>query len=166
VFVGWYRTPGGKPAAYSISLPYDAAARWQLTTRSTVELSLAALDQNAPVPPGAGRQQVRASVERLAPEFTIELVASDGTTVTAPTSRFVDIPPPLKEKFTKFDFVERDRYGNDWEPVFQTVRAPLSAFAGVDGHTLDPQKLVAVRLRFDRTATGVICISGIGFGSD
>ena len=166
VFLGWYRTPERQPAVYSITLPAGAAGKWRLSDRSTVELSLAALDQSAPVPPGAARQQVGASDERPAPEFTIELVSSDGTTVTAPTSRFADIPPPLKEKFTKFDLVERDRYGSDWEPVFQTLRAPLSAFAGVDGHTLDPQKLVGVRLRFDRTATSVICIGGIGFGSE
>ena len=151
---------------YSVSLPGDAASRWQLTDRSTVELSVASLDQNAPTPRGVARQQARTPDEGRAPDFTIELVASDGTAVAAPASRFVEIPPPFKEKFTKFDFVERDRYGNDWEPVFQTVRAPLSAFAGVNGHALDPQKLVAVRLRFDRTATSVICISGIGLGSE
>jgi hypothetical protein len=50
--------------------------------------------------------------------------------------------------------------------IRKTVRAPLSAFLGANGHALDPQKLVAVRLRFDRTATSVICISGIGFGSE
>jgi dienelactone hydrolase len=166
VFLGWYRTPARQPAVYSIALPRDAASRWRLSDHSTGEVSLAPLDQNAPVPPGAARQQVRASDERPAPEFTIELVSSDGTTVTAPSSRFADIPPPLKEKFTKFNFVERDRYGNDWEPVFQTVRAPLSAFTGVDGHPLDPQQLVALRVRFDRTPTSVICISGIGFGSE
>jgi hypothetical protein len=90
---------------------------------------------------------VRTSEGREAPDFTIELAASDGTTVTAPVSRFADVPPVLQEKFTKLDFVERDRYGNNWEPVFQTVRAPLSAFASVDGRMLDPQKLVAVRVR-------------------
>ena len=131
-----------------------------------MELSLAGLDEDAPLPRGAPRPPAQASHERESPDFTIELVANDGRVLTAPASRFADTPPPLKEKFTKIDFVERDRYGNDWEPVFQTVRAPLSAFAGVDGHTLDPQKLVAVRLRFDRTATSVICISGIGFGSE
>ena len=43
----------------------------------------------------------------------------------------------------------------------ETVRAPLAAFQGID-----PSKLTAVRLKFDRTAMSVICISGIGFGQE
>ena len=52
---------------------------------------------------------MRTSDERETPDFTIELATSDGTIVSAPASRFADTPPPLKEKFTKIDFVERDR---------------------------------------------------------
>jgi dienelactone hydrolase len=166
VFLGWYHTEGRPPATYTVSLPDDAAATWRLTDDSTMELSVAALDQDAPVPPGAHRSQATNGGDREAPDFTIELIASDGTTAAAPVSRFGEIPPPLKEKFTKFDFVERDRYTRDSEPVFQTIRAPLSVFA-VDGkHRFDTRKLAAVRLRFDRTAESVICIGGIGFGSD
>ena len=36
-------------------------------------------------------------------------------------------------------------------------------FAG-GSKAFDPAKLSAVRLRFDRTAMSVICISGLGFG--
>jgi hypothetical protein len=50
--------------------------------------------------------------------------------------------------------------------VFQTVRVPLGAFTAAGQAAFDPQKLAVVRLRFDSTSTGVICISGIGFGSE
>jgi hypothetical protein len=76
-------------------------------------------------------------------------------------SRFAAIPPPLKKKFTKLDALETAAYEKDWEPVLQTVRAPLAAFQGID-----PAKVTAVRLKFDRTAMSVICISGIGFGQE
>jgi hypothetical protein len=76
-------------------------------------------------------------------------------------SRFAAIPPPLKEKFTKVDPMENAAYEKDWEPVLQTVRAPLAAFQGID-----PSKVTVVRLKFDRTAMSVICISGIGFGQE
>jgi len=99
--------------------------------------------------------------ERESPDFTIALVTSDGTTASAPVSRFAAIPPPLKEKFTKLDALETAAYEKDWEPVLQTVRAPLAAFQGID-----PAKVTAVRLKFDRTAMSVICISGIGFGQE
>ena len=165
LFLGWYRAQGSTPAVYSISFPQEAKRNWRLTDRSTIELSVAALDQDAPVPPGVTRNP-RARTDREAPDFTIELVASDGTTAAAPVSRFAEIPPPLKEMFTKLAFVERDQYDRDWEPVFQTIRVPLSAFASAGGPGFGFQKLVALRFRFDRTATNVIIISGIGFGSE
>ena len=166
LFLGWRRLQGRTPPVYTISLPRDSAQVWHLNNQSTVELSIAVLDQDAPFPSGAARERQRAASHREAPDFTIELIASDGRAVEAPVQRFADIPPPLKETFTKFDFVEGDRYGRDWEPVFQTIRAPLAAFTATGGPTFDPQKLVAIRLKFDRTATSVVCISGIGFGSD
>jgi hypothetical protein len=80
-------------------------------------------------------------------------------------SRFAEIPPPLKTTMTKMEFVEKGSYPKDWEPVFQTVRVPLAAFTdGTSG--FDPAKLSAIRLRFDRSATAVICMSAIGIGKD
>jgi len=87
-------------------------------------------------------------------------------TASAPVSRFAAVPPPLKEKFTKLDLIEDVAYEKDWEPVLQTVRAPLAAFQGTNGKPFDPARLAAVRLKFDRTAMYVICISGIGFGQE
>jgi hypothetical protein len=81
-------------------------------------------------------------------------------------SRFAAVPPPFKEKFTKFDPMEEVAYDKDWEPVFQTVRVPLSSFQGTSGSKpFDPRKLSTVRLKFDRTAMSVICISGVGFAA-
>jgi hypothetical protein len=80
-------------------------------------------------------------------------------------SRFASIPPPFKEKFTKLAMTDDEGYNQDWEVVFQTVRAPLSAFqpAG-NSKVLDPAKLRIMRRKFDRTPMYKICISSIGFG--
>ena len=92
-------------------------------------------------------------------------MASDGAVASAPVTRFAAIPPPLKVKFTKLDVLDSQRYEKDWEPVFQTVRVPLMAFQSVGGAMrFDLRKLTMVRLKFDRTAMAVICVSGIGFG--
>jgi hypothetical protein len=48
--------------------------------------------------------------------------------------------------------------------VLQTVRIPIAAFQSAGSRPLNPQKLATVRLKFDRTAMSVICISGVGFG--
>ena len=74
------------------------------------------------------------------------------------------IPPPFKEQFTKLAILDEKGYEKDWEPVFQTVRIPLGSFRTDGAKRFDPAKLNAARLKFDRTAMSVICISGIGFG--
>lgn len=45
-----------------------------------------------------------------------------------------------KEKFTKLEPMESLAYEKDWEPVFQTVSVPLTAFqSGNDSKPFDPQ---------------------------
>jgi len=171
VFLGWNRAKGAPAAAYTITLPEGAAAKWRLGKVSTIELSMAALDEDAPLPGKKKDEKDKKpdeskKKERESPDFTIELATSDGVTASAPVSRFAAIPPPLKEKFTKLDPMEDVAYEKDWEPVLQTVRAPLAAFQGAGGKPFDPAKLSVVRLKFDRTAMSVICISGIGFGQE
>jgi len=168
VFLGWNRAKGALAASYAIVLPEGAAAKWQLGAASAVQLSVAALDQDAPLP-GKKKDEDKKPDEskkkdRESPDFTIELEATDGALVRAPVSRFAAIPPPLKEKFTKFEPMEEVAYEKDWEPVFQTVRVPLASFQSAAGSKpFDPRKLSTVRLKFDRTAMSVICISGVGF---
>ena len=170
VFLGWNRAEGAPVPTYAISLPEGAAAKWNLGSHSTIELSIAALDQEAPRPGKRKDQEDKkpetaTARERDAPDFTLELVASDGAVASAPVTRFAAIPPPLKVKFTKLDVLDSQRYEKDWEPVFQTVRVPLMAFQSAGGAMrFDLRKLTMVRLKFDRTATAVICVSGIGFG--
>jgi len=166
VFLGWNRAKGAATPGYSITLPTAAAGKWKLGPGSTIEISIAALDDDAPLP-GKKKDEDKEpeTKERESPDFTIELVTGDGVIARAPASQFAAVPPPLKETFTKLSPMESDAYEKDWEPVFQTVRAPLAAFQVPGGSkAFDPAKLSAVRLRFDRTAMSVICISGLGFG--
>lgn len=157
VFLGWNRAQGAPVPTYTITLPERAAAKWRLGSHSTIELSIAALDQEAP--------EASKTSDREPPDFTLELVASDGAIASAPVTRFAAIPPPLKVKFMKLEVLESQAYEKDWEPVFQTVRVPLMAFQSAAGAMrFDLSKLNSVRLKFDRTAMAVICVSGVGFG--
>ena len=167
VFLGWNRGKGAPLATYTITLPERAASEWHLDSGSTIELSIAALDEDAPVPGKKEEEKEEKpdkskKKERESPDFTIELLATDGAIATAPVSRLAAVPPPLKERFTKLGLLESQAYEKDWEPVFQTVRASLASFES--GGRLDPSKLTIVRLKFDRTAMSVICIAGVGFG--
>ena len=179
VFLGWKRAKKAPAATYTVTLPAGAAAKWQLGEGSTVELSVAAMDEDADLP-GKKSEEEKKKIEeeekkkkeqdkskkkeREAPDFTLELVANDGATASVPVSKFMVIPPPFKEQFTKLAILDEKGYEKDWEPVFQTVRIPLADFAANGAKRLDPGKLSTVRLKFDRTEMGVICISGIGFG--
>jgi hypothetical protein len=170
VFLGWNRAKGAPPAAYTITLPEGAAARWQLSANSIVELSVAALDEDAPLPgkkkDGKEKESQKSEKkERDSPDFTIELITSDGAIAAATASRFAAVPPPLKEMFTKLGPFENQGYDKDWEPVFQTVRAPMAVFQNAGSvHEFDARKLTQVRLKFDRTPMSVLCVSSIGFG--
>jgi hypothetical protein len=170
LFLGWNRAKGAPAATYGITLPEGAAAKWQLGAASAIELSLAALDEDAPLP-GKKKDEDKKpddakKKDRESPDFTIELEAGDGATARATVSRFAAVPPPMKEKFTKLDPMEEVAYEKDWEPVFQTVRVPLASFQSASGSKpFDPRKLSTVRLKFDRTAMSVICISGVGFAA-
>ena len=172
VFLGWNRAEKAPAATYTVTLPAGAGAKWGLGSGSTLELSVAAMDEDAPLPGKKDEKKEEKNEkkeekkERESPDFSIELVTDDGETAAQPASRFVAIPPPLKEMFTKLSLIEDKAYEKDWEPVFQTVRAPMAAFVGKDGKPLDASKLSAVRLRFDRTKMSVICVSAIGFGKE
>ena len=177
VFLGWNRAKGAPAASYTLTLPAGAAAKWQLGAGSTLELSLATMDEDASLPGKKTEEEKKKEEEeekkkekskkkeRESPDFTIELVSGDGVTASAAVSKFIVIPPPFKEKFTKLGVIDEEGYKKDWEPVFQTVRVPLSGFQTAEGaKRFELEKLSAVRLKFDRTAMSVICISGIGFG--
>lgn len=179
VFLGWNRAKDAPAATYSVTLPARAASDWHLGQTSTLELSVAPMDEDVDLP-GKKKEDEKdkkkneeekkkgekeQKKERDSPDFTIELVASDGTTASAPVSKFVSIPPPFKEKFTKLQKMDEEGYSQDWEVVFQSVRVPLSAFQSTEkSKTFDPAKLTTVRLKFDRTPMYEICISSIGFG--
>jgi dienelactone hydrolase len=174
VFLGWNRAKDAPAAIYTLTLPAGAASDWHLNPSSTIEFSIAPMDEDVDLPgkkkdeasEGKKRKDEKAKKpDRSSPDFTIELATSDGVTAAAPVSRLVSIPPPFKEKFTKLRILDDEGYNQDWETIFQTVRVPLADFrpAGTSKR-FDPAKLTSVTLRFDRTPMYKICISGVGFG--
>jgi len=156
VFLGWKNPQGGKAASYQLTLSEKAVSEWKLDERSTVEVSVAALDEDPREPAGKNEDQPEPKKERESPDFTLQLITPAGV-ASVPVSRFQSIPPPLKAKLVKLNLNDDAK---DWEPVFQTVRIPLRAFG------VAPSQLRALRLQFDRSPTAVICISAIGFGRE
>ncbi len=174
VFLGWNRLdhqgkedPKIKPA-YAITLPEGILSSWNLTGDAKLVLSVAALDEDAPrlnqeEEEKAGGKKDAASEpekERKSPEFTVELSTADGIAVSRPVTDFCPILPPLKVQFTKRKFLDKIVYEKPAEAVFQNISIPLSVFTGQTG--FNAGRLQSIRLRFDRTPTGVILLSKVG----
>ena len=134
---------------------------------STLEFSLAALDEDAPLP-GKKKDDKKKDDSKKRKSGNRRISHRTGsrrrTVATAKVSRFAAVPPPLNEKFTKLDLFESVDYDKDTEPVFQTVRIPLTAFKATGSKPFDPASLRTIRLKFDHTPMSVICLSGLGFG--
>lgn len=177
VFLGWNHRhaddrddPGIRPA-YTITLPEGTAASWNLSSRSAVVLSIAALDDKAPrLDEARGGKDDGAKKDRKKsddgeskkdpepPDFSVELAADDGASATHAITEFGTVLPPFKVRFTKIGMLDSLGFEKPYEATFQTIRIPLSAFGGVD-----PSTLRSIRLRFDRTPSSVILLSKVGF---
>jgi hypothetical protein len=171
VFLGWNQRHSKDSqippvASYSVNLPPTLAANWKLNKQSILTMSVAVTDETAPA---ADKKLKFKDLEKEESEekpettdFTIVMETQDGTTVKLPVSQFNLLLPPLKVKLTKLEYLDKEMYKEDSEPIFQSVAAPLSAFVQRDAH-FDPARLKTVRLVFDRTPSRVIIISAIGF---
>lgn len=146
VFLGWDRSHG--PASYAVTLP-----RLSLTGRSVLTLSIAASDEpETDETPGTT-------------DFTVAMETEDGAIAKLPLSRFGVVLPPIEVRFMKLEPLDRKYYKSPSEPVFQSIRLPLSEFSAQNPR-FDPTKLKTVRFEFDRTPARQIIVSEIGFSED
>ncbi len=181
--LGW-NTGQGPPSSpdavpgYTISLPQGFARGQQLGPRALLSFCLADTGECCPVPMDVATEQPSGAmdsndVNRPAGEapkddpnapidFTVELVASDGSTAELPLSHIRPLQRILKVTFTKWPHWERIRYQSATEPVLQTYEIPLSDFIDVTP-TFDPTLLSHIRFRFDRTRSAVILLDHVGF---
>ncbi len=90
VFLGWNRAKDAPPATYTLTLPAGAAADWHLSGASTIELSVAPMDEDVSLPgkkkdddkdkkkaeEKKKEEDKSKKKERESPDFTIELVTT------------------------------------------------------------------------------------------
>jgi dienelactone hydrolase len=143
VFLGWNHSH--QKASYSITLPPGLA-----TARSVLTLSIATSDET------------ETDDKFGMTDFTVAMEADNGAIAKLPLSRFGTLLPPIEVRFMKLEPLDRQFYKNASEPVFQSLRLPLSAFAA-QNIRFDPAKLKIMRFEFDRTPSRSIIVSEIGF---
>ena len=183
VVLGWNTTGWTNPApadapSYTISLPDDLSARWQLDRQTILSFCLAdtcetceAQKDDRPAPPSEPNAPPAEEPNTPTPgpgkppiDLTIELVTSKGAVAGLPLNHVYPLQPVLKVTFTKWSYWEKMRYKSATEPVLQTYEIPLSDFVAANPQ-FDPGLLKQIRFRFDRTRTAVILLDQVGLAA-
>ncbi|WP_339666204.1 hypothetical protein [Maribacter arcticus] len=145
-------------------------------TLSTAATSLFAAKSSLQITLGAGNHEWLAinlteeeiekkkdDEEREVPQldFTIQLTDKLGQTVAIKVSDVKGIPKPLKTRFTKFKFLDKEMIGDDWEIQLQTYHFPLHIFTTKNGK-FNMEQLKSLKFIFDQTDYGVVVVDEIG----
>ena len=172
---GWTHTAPTETPSYTITLPDDLPARWQIDRQTILSFCLAdtcdtceAQKDESPAPPPEPNTPTAGEPNAPVPgpgkppiDLTIELAASNGVVARLPLSHVYPLQPILKVTFTKWPYWEKMRYKSATEPVLQTYEIPLSDFVAANS-AFDPRLLKQIRFRFDRTKTAVILLDQVG----
>lgn len=74
------------------------------------------------------------------------------------------LPVPIRSKFTKFKFLDKDMIGSDWEVQMKSCFIPISTFMAKN-EKLELSKLKTISLMFDKDSLGIVVIDDIGIYS-
>jgi len=185
VWLGWNnRVAGadtatrGRPARLTITLP-DSVGRGRAdaslvlslaptrdvpgaraapkdTTKQDTSATRPARGAKAPAPP-------KTPSDTLVPmDLTVELEDAAGRVARQPLSRYGPVRRPLEARILRRGDREKANFPNTYELVLQTYVMPISEFAA-SARDFDPARLRAVRLVFDRTASGTVILDDVGF---
>ena len=156
VYLGWRKD---EKASYTIDLPADV----KLDPGNVLEFALSDAGEDPPKKESAdGKKSDDKKKEdkkdekkdKEAIDFTVELIAKDGTAQRVALSQMGPIYPPFKAKHIKVKIPGFDPYGKDSEPVLQRYSIALK----------EPvPTLQKIRLVFDKTPEGVVIIDDVGF---
>ncbi len=168
VFLGWdYEAAMQADSISKYSITLSEADRAQLTPNATLQLAIAAGDHEWLNPnPTEDEKEKNDEEEREVPQldFRIQLTDGLGASTSLMVSEIKGIPKPLKTRFTKFEFLDKEMIGDDWEVQLQTYHFPMESFT-VKNPDFNLEQLVHIEFIFDQTPYGVVVIDEIGFSS-
>lgn len=96
-------------------------------------------------------------------DFSIQLTDSLGVNTTIKVSDIKGIPKPLKTRFTKFEFLDKEMIGAAWEVQLQSFHFPLEIFTNKNPD-FNLAQLQTITFIFDQTPYGVVVVDEIGIG--
>ena len=136
VSLAWTDEAAGA-ASYTVGLPAGTARRWGLDLKAA--LTFAAAD---------ARAQPAGTID-----FTVELLAGEQSSAAVT----VTVAPSPLVKVYRLGLIERALL-RPRERMLQSYAVPLAAFGPID-----PERITAIRFRFNRTSAGAIYLDDVGF---
>ena len=125
-------------------------------------------DRGGTVPAGATTSKysdpVASGVDDGKPplDLTVEVEDAAGRVARVPLSDYGPLRRPLEIHISRRPDLEEERFAELQELVLQSYTIPLSDLTSGPGG-VDPARLVAVRLVFDRVHAGEVVVDDIGF---
>lgn len=166
VIIGWDAETSASSSdmgVYELTLSANDASAF--TTNSTLQFTLGAgnhewLDINlTEAQKEAKKDEDKREVPQL--DFTIQLTDASGHKSAMKINEIKGITKPLKTRFTKFKFLDKDMIGEDWEVQLQTYHLPMQRFI-----TANPEfaakNVASIKFIFDQTDYGVVVLDEIG----
>ncbi len=158
----------GTPASYTIGIPGQLGAEWQLDEETTLDFLLTALDEK-PGPrdraeedatPDDEDENDEDEAEDEPVDLSIEIADAQGQSASVPLSTYGPIRKPLSIKVRRRN--DSESFERQWEMVLQSYSIPLEDFVAANSR-LDLSSIRQIRLVFDRTAAGTVVVDNIGF---
>lgn len=97
-------------------------------------------------------------------DFTIQLTDEQGEIASIKVSAIKAIPKPLKTRFTKFKFLDKQMIGDDWEVQLQTYHLSLNTLMD-NSIKFNLEAVKDIKFLFDQTPYGVVVLDEIGVSS-
>lgn len=143
VYLGWDAKHNTAPS-YSIDLPI------QTKVAGTDKLIFLAANSH---------EQVYSPTCNCSLDFTVELEDANGQRAALPLSHVAPLAAPILAPLMKVSFMETD---NLPEIVFQSYAIPLADFTRQNSQ-FSPHQLTKIRFLFNRSESGVIALTHVGF---
>jgi len=173
-------TKRGRPASFGISVPDSLRTAWSVGAATSLMLSLAPIDEKPdprkaagdtakkktdttatkPKPPKAGPS----AKDTLPIDLSIEAVDDLGDTARVALSRYGPVRRPPEVTVQRRKGLDKKQFASLTELVLQTFVIPLADFVQIEPK-FRPERLSAVRLRFDRTVAGTVVVTDIGLAN-
>ncbi|WP_133687545.1 cation diffusion facilitator family transporter [Maribacter spongiicola] len=170
VILGWdyeNRTSSSDKGVYELRLSADDSISF--SAKSSLQFTLGAgnhewLDINLTE---AQKEAKKDEEKREVPEldFTIQLTDESGQTSSLKVSEIKGITKPLKTRFTKFAFLDKQMIGADWEVQLQTYHFPMKTFYIINSE-FNVDAISSIKFIFDQTDYGVVVLDEIGVSGD